>query len=122
MDPGVIQKNGPEGSIRRKVLRPANTSGYPSAMSNPNLTTLRAHIKRLPDIAARERFALACGTTLNYLRKVLSRKHFVPDAALCVAIERESGGAVRCEDLRPDVDWRFLRRTDCPVPALEQAA
>lgn len=29
----------------------------------------------------------------------------------CPAIERESGGAVRCEDLRPDVDWAYLRGT-----------
>lgn len=88
----------------------------------PDLDALRRFIKGLPDAAARENFALACGTTINYLRKVLSRRHFVPDAALCIAIERESGGAVRCEDLRPDVDWHFLRRTDCPVTPLEKAA
>ena len=28
-----------------------------------------------------------------------------------ITIERESGGAVRCEDLRPDVDWAYLRGT-----------
>lgn len=27
----------------------------------------------------------------------------------CPAIERATGGAVRCEDLRPDVDWGVLR-------------
>lgn len=32
----------------------------------------------------------------------------------CPAIERATGGAVRCEDLRPDVDWGCLRGTDCP--------
>lgn len=90
-------------------------------MNKPNLAPLKAHIKGLPDRAAREAFARACGTTLNYLRKVMSRQHFVPDAALCIAIERETGGRVRCEELRPDADWRFLRRTDCPVP-MEKAA
>ena len=83
---------------------------------------LQAHLRSLPDAAAREAFAVACGTTINYLRKVLSRKRFVPDAALCVAIERESGGAVRCEVLRPDVDWTYLRCTECPIPAMDKAA
>ena len=27
----------------------------------------------------------------------------------CPAIERATGGKVRCEDLRPDVDWSVLR-------------
>lgn len=30
----------------------------------------------------------------------------------CPAIERATGGAVRCEDLRPDVDWAYLRGTN----------
>lgn len=27
----------------------------------------------------------------------------------CPAIERITGGVVRCEDLRPDVDWQVIR-------------
>ncbi len=34
-------------------------------------------------------------------------------AERCPAIERATAGAVRCEDLRPDVDWAYLRSTDC---------
>jgi len=30
----------------------------------------------------------------------------------CPAIEQATGGAVRCEDLRPDVDWAYLRGTN----------
>ena len=30
----------------------------------------------------------------------------------CPKIERATGGLVRCEDLRPDIDWGVLR---CPV-------
>ena len=33
----------------------------------------------------------------------------------CIEIEKATSGAVRCEDLRPDVDWAYLRATDCPV-------
>lgn len=29
----------------------------------------------------------------------------------CPSIERATGGIVRCEDLRPDVDWAYLRNT-----------
>lgn len=34
-------------------------------------------------------------------------------AERCPAIERATEGAVRCEDLRPDVDWAYLRATNC---------
>lgn len=30
-------------------------------------------------------------------------------AERCPAIERATLGVVRCEDLRPDVDWQYLR-------------
>lgn len=30
---------------------------------------------------------------------------------VCISIERATSGAVRCEDLRPDVDWAYLRGT-----------
>ena len=32
-------------------------------------------------------------------------------AEKCPDIERVTGGAIRCEDLRPDVDWAYLRGT-----------
>lgn len=32
-------------------------------------------------------------------------------AELCPSIEKATQGAVRCEDLRPDVDWAYLRGT-----------
>lgn len=32
-------------------------------------------------------------------------------AERCPGIEKASNGAVRCEDLRPDVDWAYLRNT-----------
>ena len=30
----------------------------------------------------------------------------------CPAIERATNGLVRCEDLRPDVDWAYIRGTE----------
>lgn len=32
-------------------------------------------------------------------------------AEQCPAIEKATNGAVRCEDLRPDVDWAYLRNS-----------
>lgn len=43
-------------------------------------------------------------------------------AERCPAIERATGGAVRCEDLRPDVDWAYLRATNCPAVGDSDAA
>jgi len=36
----------------------------------------------------------------------------------CPAIERMTGGVVRCEDLRPDVDWAYIR-SSAPAPATQ---
>ena len=59
---------------------------------------------------ARQRFAKRCGTSANHLRNVAYGLKSC-GASLCINVERESGGAVRCEDLRPDVDWDYLRLT-----------
>jgi DNA-binding transcriptional regulator YdaS (Cro superfamily) len=34
-----------------------------------------------------------------------------------IQIEKATAGAVRCEDMRPDIDWGYLRATDCTAPA-----
>lgn len=40
----------------------------------------------------------------------------------CIPIEQLTSGAVRCEDLRPDVDWGYLRDTNCPTTETTQEA
>lgn len=55
----------------------------------------------------------ALATSLGIRQSVISMwKHrkSVP-AEHCPAIERATGGRVRCEDLRPDVDWSVLRKS-----------
>lgn len=42
-------------------------------------------------------------------------------ADYCPTIERMTNGAVRCEELRPDVDWGYLRATNCPAPEKQAA-
>lgn len=43
-------------------------------------------------------------------------------AERCPAIERATGGQVRCEDLRPDVDWAVLRCQCADTPDVEPVA
>ena len=50
-------------------------------------------------------FAGRCGTSENYLRKACSAGQ-VLGPALCVSIERASGGQVRRSDLRSD--WKLI--------------
>jgi len=38
------------------------------------------------------------------------------------AIERATKGAVRCEELRPDVDWAYLRGTAQPAETDKRGA
>jgi DNA-binding transcriptional regulator YdaS (Cro superfamily) len=43
-------------------------------------------------------------------------------AERCPDIERATAGAVRCEDLRPDVAWQVLREQALPTLAQQEAA
>ncbi len=57
-----------------------------------------------------DRFAEKCGTTIGQLRHV-ARGYRRAGESLAINIERESGGAIRCEEMRPDVDWGYLRNS-----------
>jgi DNA-binding transcriptional regulator YdaS (Cro superfamily) len=63
--------------------------------------------------AEQKAFALRCGTTIGYLRKAVCIGQRIREAVV-IAIERESGGAVKCEALRPDVDWAYVRNSRKP--------
>ncbi len=71
------------------------------------METLRAFINAL-EPGAQAAFAVRCGTTVNYLRNAISSRKKLGES-ICINVERESLGSVRCEDLRPDVDWAYLR-------------
>lgn len=57
---------------------------------------------------AREEFAKRCGTTVGYLRKASSVNQRLGEI-LCMRIGFESNGDIKPEDLRPDLDWDYLR-------------
>jgi hypothetical protein len=61
------------------------------------------------DTETRNTFATACGTSAGHLRNVAYGK--TCGESLAINIERESLRVVTCEELRPDVDWSFIRST-----------
>jgi len=61
-------------------------------------------------LGEREDFADRCGTSLQHVKNIGYGKRC--GEKLAINIERESRGAVRCEWLRPDVDWAYLRGTE----------
>ncbi|WKL15958.1 YdaS family helix-turn-helix protein [Comamonas testosteroni] len=81
---------------------------------------LLAFLNSLPK-AERLELVTRCETSEGYLRKAISKRQKLGES-LCINLDRESRGAVRCEDLRPDVDWAYLRSTQAPAPAQAPAA
>lgn len=83
---------------------------------------LLTYLNGLPK-ADRQAFVARCDTSEGYLRKAISKGQRLGES-LCIAIDRESGGAVRCEDIRTDVDWAYLRNTasGAPAPTPQEAA
>lgn len=75
-----------------------------------------AHMKKLLSyingLEKRQRisFCAAAGASERYLRKAISKQQRM-GVELCIRIEKASSAAIRCEDLRPDVDWGYLRST-----------
>ena len=63
--------------------------------------------------------ALASAIGVSESAPHMWRKRGNVPAEYCPAIERATGGKVRCEDLRPDVAWDVLR--DQAEPATQGA-
>jgi DNA-binding transcriptional regulator YdaS (Cro superfamily) len=61
-------------------------------------------------VSERKAFAVKCGTTPGHLSNIA---YGIKPAgeSLAISIDRESGGKVRCEELRDDVDWAYLRNS-----------
>ena len=71
--------------------------------------TLSDFIKSMSKVE-REAFAERCGTTDGQLKQVAGGYRRCGES-LAINIERESAGLVTCEELRPDVDWAYIRAT-----------
>lgn len=80
--------------------------------------TLLEYIKKLNAVQLQD-FARRCETTPAHLNQV-AREYRRAGENLCINIDRETSGEIRCEQLRPDVDWAYIRSTG--VQPAEKAA
>lgn len=71
--------------------------------------TLKDFFRSMP-VSDREAFAERCDTTVGHLRNVAYGLRPCGES-LAINIDRESRGEVRCDELRPDVDWAYLLRS-----------
>lgn len=78
--------------------------------------TLLDYIKTKLNELERDAFARRCGTSFAHLSQV-ARGYRRAGEYLCINIDRETGGLVTCESLRPDVDWAYIRSTGLPDKA-----
>lgn len=81
---------------------------------------LRAHLRSLGDKRRQEAFAKRCGSSLNYLRKAMSKGSLF-DVLLVQRIVVASDFHVPPEELRPDVDWSVFVFERLMRAALQQA-
>ena len=70
---------------------------------------LRSYLNSLPS-DQQIAYAIRCGTSLNYLRKAISKRQEFK-AALCINLVRESHGQLVHEDLLPGADWQSVRES-----------
>ncbi|QXI30496.1 MULTISPECIES: transcriptional regulator [Pseudomonas] len=65
------------------------------------------YIKSL-DPSRLEALAASCATSTGQLKQVAYGNRRA-SAGLAIAIDRGTDAQVTCEDLRPDIDWQYLR-------------
>ncbi|TKD40724.1 transcriptional regulator [Azotobacter chroococcum] len=78
--------------------------------------SLHEYIKSLEKLEL-EALAVRCNTSVGQIKHVAYGNRRAA-AGLAVCLERETQGVVTCEELRPDIDWGFIRRS---LPAREAA-
>lgn len=69
-----------------------------------------------PESIEVEALAGRCETSVGQLKQVAYGNRRA-NAQLAIAIDRATAGKVTCEELRPDIDWKYLRESAAPVRA-----
>jgi DNA-binding transcriptional regulator YdaS (Cro superfamily) len=75
---------------------------------------LKSYLRPM-SLEARQAFAKRCGTSRGHLQNICYGKKCA--AELAVAIERESGGDVTRQELRPKDYWQVWPELPAPKPA-----
>ncbi|WP_342030476.1 transcriptional regulator [Pseudomonas syringae] len=62
------------------------------------------------DSAQFAELATACETSVGQLKQI-AYGYRRASAGLAISIDRNTEGRVTCEELRPDIDWLYLRNS-----------
>lgn len=73
------------------------------------IVLMNALQQAISQTGGQSKLAKAIGVAPQVVNNWLARKNVPADH--CPAIEKATGGAIRCEDLRPDVEWSVVRGT-----------
>jgi DNA-binding transcriptional regulator YdaS (Cro superfamily) len=73
------------------------------------MDTLHSYFKAL-DKDEREKFATAAGTSVAYIWQIIYGQRRCKEG-LAIEISKAAHGAVSLHDLRPDVDWEYVRNS-----------
>lgn len=57
----------------------------------------------------RSQFEQSGGVSISYIRKASSTGQRL-GAEYCIAIEKATNREVTCEEIRPDIDWEYIRK------------
>lgn len=76
---------------------------------DPPTAPIQALMRAVEMFGTRVKLAAAIGTTKASINNWLNEGELIP-LKRCPEIERVTKGAVRCEELRPDLDWGVLRK------------
>lgn len=80
---------------------------------------LSMHLKSYLQTHTQAALARSLGVTPGAVNQWVAGTTTIP-AERCIQIEKATGGVVRCEDLRPDVDWAYIRGS-LPNPKMPPA-
>lgn len=64
---------------------------------------------QLPNAHGKREFAAITGINYTSMTQYLLGVRPIPPIEWCIPVEKATGGLVPCEELRPDIDWSYLR-------------
>lgn len=85
-----------------------------TAIAKLESTCYRSHMDLatyLQEPGAASRLAREIGKPAAMVSQFKAGTRTIP-VQVCIAIERATKGSVRCEELRPEIDWAYLSQRD----------
>lgn len=74
------------------------------------MENLLRYINKL-NLNERRKFEIEGGISIGYIRKAASTEQRL-GAEYCIAIEKATNREVTCEEIRPDIDWKYIREKE----------